>query len=46
MGFKFERKINYCFTGHNLRPVNLKKKSQAFYNMFIELLDEYKAIDK
>lgn len=41
-----EAETRHCFTGHNLRPVNLKKKSQEFYNMFIELLDEYKAIDK
>lgn len=33
-----EVETRHCFTGHNLRPVNLKKKSPEFYQMFIDLM--------
>lgn len=40
-----EVETRHCFTGHNLRPVNLKKKSAEFYQMFIRLMEEYKGTE-
>lgn len=34
-----EVETRHCFTGHNLRPVNLKKKAPEFYEVFIKMLE-------
>lgn len=37
-----ECETKHCFTGHNLRPVNLKKKAPEFSEKFQMLLEETK----
>lgn len=37
-----EVETRHCFTGHNLKPVNLKKKSPEYYGMFVSMMEEYK----
>ena len=32
----------HCFTDRNLRPINVKKKSEKIYNAFEKLHEEYK----
>ena len=34
-----EVETRHCFTGHNLRPVNLKKKMPKFYELFVTMME-------